>query len=75
MSLTLLDAVGHVSFLLTALSFFVRDMIVLRGLAIVSGLVGVGTALAGDFLAIGLRCYQRGAHYRHRIGPPRHRLQ
>ena len=42
MSLTLLDAVGHASFLLTALSFFVRDMIVLRGLAIVSCLVGVG---------------------------------
>jgi hypothetical protein len=42
MSLTLLDAVGHASFLLTALSFYVRDMMVLRGLAIVSGLVGVG---------------------------------
>ena len=42
MSLTLLDVVGHASFLLTALSFYVRDMMVLRALAIVAGLVGVG---------------------------------
>ncbi len=41
MSLTLLDVVGHVSFLLTAVSFYVRDMIILRAVAIVSGLVGV----------------------------------
>ncbi|MBL4720427.1 MAG: cyclic nucleotide-binding domain-containing protein [Alphaproteobacteria bacterium] len=41
MSLTFLDVVGHTSFLLTALSFYVRDMIVLRCLAIVSGVVGV----------------------------------
>ena len=42
MSLTLLDVVGHASFALTALSFYVRDMMVLRALAIVAGLVGVG---------------------------------
>lgn len=42
MSLTLLDVVGHASFMLTAFSFYVRDMMVLRALAIVSGLVGVG---------------------------------
>jgi len=41
MSLTLLDVVGHASFALTALSFYVRDMMVLRALAIVAGLVGV----------------------------------
>jgi len=37
-----LDAIGHASYLLTGLSFLVRDMIVLRGLAIVSCLVGIG---------------------------------
>ena len=41
MSLTLLDIVGHTSFMLTALSFYVRDMMVLRVLAIVAGIVGV----------------------------------
>lgn len=41
MTLTFLDLVGHTSFLLTALSFYVRDMIALRILAIVSGIVGV----------------------------------
>ena len=41
MSLTLLDVVGHASFMLTGLSFYVRDMMFLRGLAIVSCLVGV----------------------------------
>ena len=41
MSLTLLDMVGHTSFLLTALSFYVRDMMVLRVLAIIAGIVGV----------------------------------
>lgn len=41
MTLTFLDLVGHTSFLLTALSFYVRDMVMLRVLAIGSGLVGV----------------------------------
>ncbi len=41
MTLTLLDLVGHTSFLLTALSFYVRDMVLLRVLAIGSGIVGV----------------------------------
>lgn len=41
MTLTLLDLVGHTSFLLTALSFYVRDMVSLRVLAIGSGIVGV----------------------------------
>ncbi|MGY8958792.1 MAG: hypothetical protein ACKVKG_04535, partial [Alphaproteobacteria bacterium] len=41
MSLSFLDIVGHTSFLLTALSFYVRDMMVLRALAVVSGVVGV----------------------------------
>ena len=39
--LTPLDLVGHTSFTLTALSFFVRDMIFLRSLAIVSCIVGI----------------------------------
>ena len=42
MTFTLLDLVGHTSFLLTALSFYVRDMVLLRILAIGSGVVGVG---------------------------------
>jgi len=41
MGLTLLDVVGHASFLLTGLSFYVRDMMFLRGLAIVSCIIGV----------------------------------
>jgi hypothetical protein len=41
LSLSFLDIVGHTSFLLTALSFYVRDMMVLRALAVVSGVVGV----------------------------------
>ena len=36
-----LDIVGHLSFILTALSFGVRDMLFLRSLAIASGLVGI----------------------------------
>ena len=35
------DLVGHTSFILTALSFYVRDMIFLRSLAIVSCIVGI----------------------------------
>ncbi len=41
MTLSLLDLVGHLSFLLTAMSFYVRDMMLLRVLAIASGLVGI----------------------------------
>ena len=41
MTLSFLDIVGHTSFLLTALSFYVRDMMVLRALAVVSGVVGI----------------------------------
>lgn len=41
MSMTIPDVVGHTSFLLTAVSFYVRDMMVLRALAIASGVVGV----------------------------------
>lgn len=37
----LIDLAGHASFGLTAISFYVRDMIVLRGLAIIAGLVGI----------------------------------
>ena len=36
-----LDLVGHLSFILTALSFGVRDMLFLRSLAIASGVVGI----------------------------------
>lgn len=42
LSLTFLDFVGHTSFLITALSFYVRDMMLLRTLAVVSGLIGIG---------------------------------
>lgn len=41
MTLSFLDIVGHTSFLLTALSFYVRDMVLLRVLAIGSGIVGI----------------------------------
>lgn len=41
MQLTLLDAIGHLSFGLTAVSFYVRDILLLRSLAILSGLVGI----------------------------------
>lgn len=42
MTLTLLSVAGHLSFGLTAFSFYVRDMLVLRCLAIASCLVGIG---------------------------------
>jgi hypothetical protein len=41
MNIPLLDVVGHASFLLTAISFYVRDMLLLRALAIIAGLVGI----------------------------------
>lgn len=41
MTLTFLDMTGHLSFALTAMSFYVRDILFLRGLAIISGLVGI----------------------------------
>lgn len=41
MSMTLIHTVGHISFVLTALSFYVRDILMLRALAIVSGIFGV----------------------------------
>ena len=42
MHLTFLDVIGHLSFGLTALSFYVRDILLLRSLAILSGLIGIG---------------------------------
>ena len=41
MTMTIIEFAGHTSFALAALSFFVRDMIFLRSLAIVSGIVGI----------------------------------
>ena len=41
MTLTLLDMIGHLSFGLTAFSFYVKDMLLLRALATASGVVGV----------------------------------
>jgi hypothetical protein len=41
MSLTFVDFVGHFSFLLIALSFFMRDMLMLRIFAMAGNLVGV----------------------------------
>ena len=41
MTLTLLDIVGHTAWVLVALSYYVRDILVLRGLAVVSGLVSL----------------------------------
>lgn len=39
--LSYLDSIGHASFLITALSFALRDMMALRLFAIVSGLIGI----------------------------------
>ncbi len=50
MTFTLLDAAGHTSFALTALSFYVRDMLFLRTLAIISGVVGISY---NYFLSVG----------------------
>ena len=41
LELTYLDFIGHVSFLITALSFALRDMMALRIFAIVSCLIGI----------------------------------
>ena len=41
LSFSWVEIAGHTSFALAALSFFVRDMILLRSLAIASGVVGV----------------------------------
>ena len=42
MELTVFDLVGHVAFLLTAISFYLKDILLLRFLAIISSLVGIG---------------------------------
>jgi hypothetical protein len=42
MTPTVIDILGHASFALMAISFAVRDMILLRALAISSGIVGMG---------------------------------
>ncbi len=41
MTFTLLNMAGHLAFGLTAVSFYVRDMLVLRVVAVISGLVGM----------------------------------
>ncbi len=50
MSTTLVHFAGHLSFGLTAFSFYVRDILLLRFLAILSGIVGVFYSfhIAGD---------------------------
>lgn len=42
MELTLVEFIGHLAFLLTAISFYLKDILLLRFLAIVSALVGIG---------------------------------
>jgi hypothetical protein len=42
MTITFFDIVGHLSFGLTALSFLMRDILLLRILSIVSGVLGIG---------------------------------
>ncbi len=41
MDFSFVYVMGHASFLLTGVSFYVRDMLLLRALAIISGLVGI----------------------------------
>lgn len=50
MELTLVECVGHLAFLLTAISFYLKDILLLRFLAIVSALVGIGY---NYFLSVG----------------------
>lgn len=50
MELTLVEFVGHLAFLLTAISFYLKDILLLRFLAIVSALVGIGY---NYFLSVG----------------------
>ena len=54
--------VGHLAFFLTAVSFMLKDIILLRSLALLSALVGIGynflqsgAKLVADILVIGLR--------------------
>ena len=42
MELSLVEIVGHIAFLLTAVSFYLKDILLLRFLAIASALVGIG---------------------------------
>ena len=42
MELTLVEFIGHLAFLLTAISFYLKDILLLRFLAIISALVGIG---------------------------------
>ena len=42
MSLIIFDIIGHLSFGLSALSFLMRDILLLRVLAIISGILGIG---------------------------------
>ena len=42
MELTLVDVIGHLAFLLTAISLYLKDILLLRFLAIVSSIVGIG---------------------------------
>ncbi|MEL0018771.1 MAG: cyclic nucleotide-binding domain-containing protein [Rickettsiales bacterium] len=41
MSLTLIEFIGHLAFFLTAVSFYLKDMLLLRFLAVVSAVVGI----------------------------------
>ncbi len=41
MEISVFEAVGHLSFFLTAVSFYLRDMLLLRVLAIASGVMGI----------------------------------
>jgi CRP-like cAMP-binding protein len=50
MELTVVEFVGHLAFLLTAISFYLKDILLLRFLAIVSALVGIGY---NYFLSVG----------------------
>ena len=46
MELTLVDVIGHLAFLLTAISFYLKDILLLRFLAIV-GAVALSLGLPG----------------------------
>ena len=42
MEFSVVEVIGHLAFLLTAISFYLKDILLLRFLAIVSSLVGIG---------------------------------
>ena len=63
----LVDLIGHLSFVITAMAYFMRDMLILRSLAVLSGLVAIVyiylisgplTVLFWQFILLGVNGWQ-----------------